>query len=315
MEDLQKCFIEVQSIDWETAIVSFYIVKRNLAKGKATYKVSQVNADENMRKKLRDISVKKIRKSNKVLEYDFQTVDLDDNLLGISTSETDMQYLIDKIVADETIIANSYDDLLDSWIYISCLEKDDNRLFSVRYISSSWKTKKVRQWDINVIFKDNMLIDIQQDDILKIDNKIDFFSFNGSIFIADKKVFETALNFRAGMEKNRDEIIEEFKELKLFVNVDEIATLVGSNLPRLRKLSKVKKSGYYKEQEFLKNLKLVNDEEKWGIKYSDDGKLVVNKDNIDDLLIILNNSRLKSPINQESFDVDSKHKLESSKNK
>ena len=56
---------------------------------------------------------------------------------------------------------------------------------------------------VNAIFKNNMLVDLEQGELFRIDTKIDFFSFDGVLFVADKKNFETALNFREGMERNR----------------------------------------------------------------------------------------------------------------
>ena len=310
MDNLQECFNEVKKKNWSEAVVSFYIVKRRLANRQAKYEMLQVNVDENLRKKLRKVANDKVKKSNQALEYDFNTSDLDNNVLGIATEETDLKELIDKITAEETPkIADSYKSLIGSWIYIARLEKDEQILYSVRRVSEGWTTKKVSQL-INMIFDNNMLVDLEQKEIFRIDGKVDFFSYNGVIFIADKKNFETALNFREGMERNRDEIVEEFKETKLFVDADEISRLVGNNLKRLRKLSQVKKSGYYKEQNFLQNLKKVNEDENWGIKYSEDGKLIVTEEDIETVLTVLNNSRLKSPINQESFDVDVKHKFE-----
>ena len=114
------------------------------------------------------------------------------------------------------------------------------------------------------------------------------------------------------MERNRDEIVEEFHTLNLFDNSSEVSTLVGDNIRRLRRLSQVKKAGYYKDVNFLANLKRVNDEENWGIKYSADGKLLVTEDDIETVLRVLNNDRLTSKINSENFDVDVKHKLGSS---
>lgn len=154
-----------------------------------------------------------------------------------------------------------------------------------------------------------MLMDLEQKEIFRIDGKVDFFSFNGCIFIANKKNFETALNFREGMERNRDEIVNDFKDLKIFADADEISRLVGDNVKRLRKLSQVKKAGYYKEIGFMKNLKRVNEEENWGIQYSEDGKLLVTENDIDTVLKVLNNDRLTSKINQENFDVDVKYSL------
>lgn len=310
MENLQDSFNDVKNINWNEAVVSFYVVKRRLANREAKYEILQVNVDENLRKKLRKVANDKVEKSNQALEYDFNTSDLDDNVLGIATEETDLKDLIDSITAEEAPKkADSYEALIGSWIYIARLEKDEQILYSVRRVSEGWTTKKVSQL-INMIFDNNMLVDIEQKEIFRIDGKVDFFSFNGVIFIADKKNFETALNFREGMERNRDEIVEEFKETNLFVDADEISNLVGNNIKRLRKLSQVKKSGYYKEQHFLQSLKQVNETESWGIQYSEDGKLIVTEDDIDTILTILNNSRLKSPINQESFDVDVKHKFE-----
>lgn len=310
MENLQERFKEVKDIDWNQAVVSFYIVKRRLANRKAKYTILQVNVDENLRRKLRKVANDKVKKINQVLEYDFNTSDLDDNVLGIATEETDLKELIDSITAEETPeIAVSYESLINSWIYIVRLEKDEQILYSVRRVSEGWTTKKVTQL-INMIFDNNMLVDIEQKEIFRIDGKVDFFSFKDVIFIVDKKNFETALNFREGMERNRDEIVQEFKETNLFVNADKISNLVGNNIKRLRKLSQVKKSGYYKEKKFLESLKKVNEEENWGIQYSEDGKLIVTEENIETVLTVLNNSRLKSPINQESFDVDVKHKFE-----
>jgi len=310
MENLQENFNEVKDINWNEAVVSFYVVKRRLANREAKYEILQVNVDENLRKKLRKVANDKVEKSNQALEYDFNTSDLDDNVLGIATEETDLKKLIDSITAEEAPeTADSYEALIGSWIYIARLEKDEQILYSVRRVSEGWTTKKVSQL-INMIFDNNMLVDIEQKEIFRIDGKVDFFSFNDIIFIADKKNFETALNFREGMERNRDEIVKEFKETNLFVNADEISNLVGNNIKRLRKLSQVKKSGYYKKQHFLQSLKQVNEAENWGIQYSEDGKLIVTEDDIETILTILNNSRLKSPINQESFDVDVKHKFE-----
>lgn len=310
MSDFKEILKTVKSADWATASISFFVVKRRLIQRSATYEVMQVNIDDNLRRKIRQIAKDKINASNEAFEYDFNTADLDNNLLGIMTSETDFQNIIDSIQSDqEPPFADSYESLLDSWLYVGRLDLEGTApLFSARRISESWGTKKVFQL-VNMIFTNNMLVDLEQQEIFRIDGKVDFFAFNGAIFIADKKNFETVLNFREGMERNRDQIVEDFKTTGLFVDADEVSRLVGDNIRRLRKLSQVKKAGYFTDPSFLSNLKRVSDDEAWGIQYSEDGKLIVTEDDIDTVLKVLNNDRLKSPINQENFDVDVKHKL------
>ena len=313
MEQKKKLLKKIKTLDWNRANVSLYLVKRELVHRKATYDVLQVNVDTKLRKKLRGITSGKIQQSNAAVEYDFNTADLDDNLLGIATSETDFQSIIDVIAAEEEPdLADSIEQLIDSWLYIARLDlAGQPPLYAARRVSEGWTTKKVSQL-ISMIFQNSMLVDIEQKEIFRIDGKVDFFSYDGTTFIADKKNFETALNFREGMERNRDEIVGEFHTMNLFDNASEVSTLVGDNIRRLRRLSQVKKAGYYKDANFLANLKRVNDEEGWGIKYSKDGRLLVTEDDIETVLRVLNNDRLTSKINSENFDVDVKHKLGSS---
>ena len=244
------------------------------------------------------------------IEYDFNTVDLDDNLLGLPTTDTDLHAILQTLQGDEDPpTVDQYEALLGSWLYIARLDiKDQPPLFSARRVSEGWTTKKVMQL-INMVFQNNMLVDLGEQEIFRIDGKVDFFTYDGIIFIADKKNFETALNFREGMERNRDEIVKEFSSLGLFENADAVSDLVGNNLRHLRRLSQVKKAGYYKDPNFLANLRKVSEEDGWGIQYSPDGKLLVTEDDIETGLRVLNNDRLTSKINAENFDVDVKHKL------
>ena len=308
MATLKSVFKEVKEQEWEKAIVSFYIAKRYLDKHKAHYSIHQVNADNDLRKKLRKVAVNCVSKANNVREYDHITADLDGDVLGLKSEDTDFQGLIGIIMGSEApeFVADKKD-LLGAWMYIARLDLPElPPLFAARRVSSMWTTKKVRQ-AINMVFKGNMLFDLDQQELFRVDGKIDFYSYSGIVFVADKSSFETAMNFRAGMERNRDEIVEDFKKHKIFDDAENVGRLVGDNLRRLRKLSQVKKSGYFKDSNFIQRLINVSEEDGWGLEFTDEGKLKVDEDNIDLVLRVLNNDRLTSKINEEDFDVDVKH--------
>lgn len=310
MNELKNKLNTIKTIDWDSASVSFYVVKRKLIQRIAKYDIFHVNVDKPLRRKLRGITSGIIKKSNVAIEYDFNTADLDDNLLGLPTTDTDLHAILQTLQGDEEPqTVGQYNALLGSWLYIARLDvKDQPPLFSARRVSEGWTTKKVKQL-INMVFQNNMLVDLGEQEVFRIDGKVDFFTYDGIIFIADKKNFETALNFREGMERNRDEIVKEFFSLGLFENATAVSDLVGNNLRHLRRLSQVKKAGYYKDPNFLANLRKVSEEDGWGIQYSPDGKLLVTEDDIETVLRVLNNDRLTSKINAENFDVDVKHKL------
>ncbi len=309
MSPLQTSLKKAKDLPWQNATVSFYVVKRRLVHRDAHYEVLNVNVDEALAKKVRKIAKDKIFGSNAVRQYDFNTADLDDDVLGLKTEETDLQSVIDQISNGDLQNANSYDDLVGSWLYIARLDLPNTPpLYAARKISSGWIAKEVSQL-VNAIFKNNMLVDLEQGELFRIDSKIDFFSFDGVLFVADKRNFETALNFREGMERNRDEIVKEFQSLGFFANAQEIAALIGNNVNRLRKLSQVKNSAYYRDPKYLTALRKVNKSEKWGLNYDGKGCIIADEATIENILKYLNNDRLSSKINKEEFAVDVKHKL------
>ena len=310
MDDLRAKLDAIKNLNWNNASVSFFVVKRKLRQRSARYETLHVDIHESLAKKLRDIAVGKMNRSNTARPYDFNTTDLDDDLLSLPTEDTDMQGIIDTLQGEEDPpTVERYENLLESWMYIARFDVNGRPpLFSARSVSEIWKTKKIFQW-INMTYQNNMLVSLDEQQIFRIDGRIDFFAYESVLFIADKKNFERALNFREGMEKNRDEIVKDFSKLGLFQDANTISTLVGNNIPRLRRLSQVKKAGYYQDTNFLEKLKEVNEEDGWGIQYSQDGKLVVTEENIETILRVLNNDRLTSKINDENFDVDVKHKF------
>lgn len=189
--------------------------------------------------------------------------------------------MIDTITGSESpeFVADKKD-LLGAWMYIARLDLQGvPPLFAARRVSSMWTTKKVRQ-AINMVFKGNMLFDLDQQELFRVDGKIETFSYSGFVFVADKGSFETAMNFRAGMERNRDEIVEDFKKHKIFDDAENVGRLVGDNLRRLRKLSQVKKSGYFKDSNFIHRLINVSKEDGWELEFTDEGKLKVDEDNM-----------------------------------
>jgi hypothetical protein len=201
--------------------------------------------------------------------------------------------------------AKGSEDLLDAWAYIIDLAAPKKKVLAFKKITESWNVKKAKVH--NVIFQNTKLKDLETS-VFKIEAGVDFVSFDDVLFILNKKNFETGLNFRAGMEKNRDEVVGEIEGLKLFKDVAPIIEKCGSNIRYLRKLSTIRNNGYYKNSAFMKKLRTLNESENWGLTIEDD-KIVVNGENVDLVLTLLNNDRLRSPINEEVFDVEVKHKV------
>lgn len=299
----------LRGTDFKHWLTTFWLVKRKLSQQQAKYSVLKVDTDARLEQKLKHAVIAKISDQGYQLDaYDFLTTDQDNGLLTIESAATDVTLIqaeIDKGTANPKV--EKYEDLLDSWAMVIKLEHQDKALYAYRKIHKFTNPAKLAHVSF-LQFKDQELKDLDQQEIFTIDTQVDFFSYEGTTFIANKKEFESTLNFRAGMEKNRDVVLQELVDLNIFSDASLLKEHIGANLNYLRKVSSIQKSGYYKDAQFLQELAKVNEQKGWGLVI-ENGAIVINEASIDLVLTLLNNGRLESPINHEMFDAPVKKKV------
>lgn len=302
----QKQLKSIKGLDLNKQEVSFWLIKRRMASHTASYSALRVNTDGKLQNRLRGYLKQQLQgKDFHLAEYDFHNADGDDTLFTISADATDfvrVEQAIEK--GFNNAIAQQYSDLLNSWAYVVLLENKQDRLFAWRKISTLTNPKNVKSRKAT-FFVEHKLIDVDDKEVFMIDPRFDFFVFGGTIFISSKKDFEVSMNFREGMKAKAGEVIQDFIDSKHFRNVELIKAYVGDNLHHLRKIASIRKAGYYKQPEYIERMIKASREEGWKLKV-EDGQIVVEEDTIELLLKLLNNDRLRSPINNETFDAAAK---------
>lgn len=307
--NVQKIIAHLRKTEFKDWVITLWLVKRRLVEQIANYSVLRVDIDMKLQNKFRNTLADKIRgKSYKLEEYDFLTADQDDHLLTIDSAETDFKKIQEAISQGlQNPKAEKYEDLLDSWAFVVKLEYDGEILYGVRKVNKLTGAAKMAKLSY-FIFDNHQLTDLEDKKVFTLDTSIDFFVYGGTTFIANKKEFESILNFRQGMENNRDAVLKDFSELDIFTDIEAIRKTVGSNIRLLRKISAIQKSGYYKNKDFMGNLIKINEQRNWGLSLQDN-QIVVTEENVELVLTLLNNSRLESPINHEIFDASVKKKV------
>jgi hypothetical protein len=289
---------------------SLWIVHRYVAQRIATYSVLRVEAEDKLKKKLRDIARSAIDEANAIAPYDYVTDDQDDGqVFAVGADEAGFGAIQKEIESGgEAPLVTTVDDLTSAWAYVAKINADGNEpIYAFRRLSTSWSTKKVGggPFGINSFFDSGMLVDLDDRQIFRIDRRVDFFVHAGTLFILNKRQFEVGMNFREGMERHRDEVLQEFTDLELFSDVGVFRAVIQDNMKLLRRIATVRKNGYYKDPEFIAKLQQRAVELGWPIEIVD-SKIVVNDQNVELVLRFINNDRLQSPINDEVFDVSVK---------
>lgn len=310
-KEVKKKIRELQKEDFSSWSVSFWLIKRKAPTPTkdASYNAWRVDMDKKLPKRFIRYLNKQLQGKNFHIEnYDYSNADCDDVLLTIDAGITDFEKVeIEINKSFNNPIVTKYEDLLKSWAYVILFEKDNKKLFAWKKISAETQPKKATSKDA-VFFLHKKLVDPDDKEIFVIYPNYDFFVYENTVFISSKKQFESSMNFREGMKKKSSEVIQDFKNLGTFKNIELIEEYVGNNLHHLRKMASILKSGYYKQQGYLERLITVNKKEKWALKV-ENKQIIVEKETIDLLLKLLNNDRLRSPINDEVFDASAKSKV------
>ncbi|WKB52466.1 Kiwa anti-phage protein KwaB-like domain-containing protein [Eleftheria terrae] len=299
----------LQHTDWKHATTTLWVVKRRLVDRRARYEVLGVDIDEKLQAKLHGEVVQLLQQPLESIPYEFVSEDQDERVLTLEAEDTDFPAIEQQVARGlDAPRAQHIDDLLNAWCYVVCLQTRERSLYAVKKTAVQSSTRRVRGLR-NLLWEGHMLLDLDEGQVFTLASGFDFLAGDGEVFIFSKRQFESALNFRLGMERVRDTVLQELEQAGIFVDVAPLREAVGTSLPRLRRMSALDRSGYYRDARFMQRLLELNEQEQWGLEVHE-GRIVVDEHNVDTVLLLLNNGRLRSPVNDETFDALVKKKID-----
>jgi hypothetical protein len=306
--DITAIITDLKKINLESLDVYFWVVQRKLHIRKGSYKVLSVNIG-NINKDFISLLKQFIEDIEPISYYKPITENLDEEgSLYARSEETDFNDIIgelDKGSDNDPVL--DIEELNKAWAYIVEFKNDKHRIISFSKIHEGWNILKQKKL-LNIIFKEGKFDEIIDGNIFPLNRSFDFIAFNNNVFIKNKNNYEMALNIREGLLLERDIIVKELFKLGIIENIKTFNTAINNNKKYLRKLAMAKDNGYYTDPEFLKAMEHFIKQNKWNL-IRINGKFIITEDNIELFLTIINNGRLKSPINNEIFDADIKRKV------
>ena len=308
----RKQLKEIKSEDFGGWAASFWLIKKRTSK-ESPYSALRVDMDRKLQNRFRRYLKQQLQgKDFHLAEYDYNNADGDDALFTIDAETTDFTKVaaeIGKGFSNQRV--TSHEELLRSWAYVILFEKDDRKLYAWKKISADTQPKKAAAKDL-AFFLNKKLVDLDDKEVFMIYPRYDFFVYGGTTFIANKRQFESSMNFREGMKAKAAQVIQDFIDSGKLENTERITRYVGENLHHLRKMASILKAGYYKQTDYIQQMIVVSKSEGWELNVKN-GKVVVEDETIELLLKLLNNDRLRSPINNEVFDAAAKARVNGSK--
>ncbi|WP_461208595.1 DUF4868 domain-containing protein [Desulfocurvus sp. DL9XJH121] len=306
-----KTLQDLQNFPFDLATASLWIIKKRIQERQAKYTARWVEIagegdhEVNLEQRLVDVVRGMVEAQKDDQEYDFVCNPDEFCLLTIEADNTNMPLIIDKMSAPgNEHQVSSEAELLNAAGYVIKIQSGDEELYAFKKTASTWSAKKVKgpQW---AFFNGQCMIGIVQASVFQLYSNFDFLCYGDTVFIADKRSFESVMNYKESMVERRDEAVNDLEDSGEFSSIETIRDFIGVDMRYLRSISSILDKGFYRQPVFMERLRRKNIERGWGIQIDEAGKIVPTEDKMSDLFKLLNDFRLFSELSENIYDVSS----------
>lgn len=286
----------------EAQIALWTFKKQSTAGEPPQYNGHWIDTTDKMDVELRSILSGFIENVTEVIPFSLLAQNNESSALSILADETHVPSIIEKTSAESAQRkTRSIKTLRNAKFYVVKYTIADRVVRGFRKTDSTWRTATATNV-LTAFFSDNQL-DIASDTGFQIHKNFDFVTIDDEILIRHKNNFESVLEYKAAHEDDFAEMSAEAAFLDLFTGIDELTAFVGSNKIQLRRMSSIRQKGFYKDPDFMKNVK--SDHAEYGLKinFSDEGKITPCEFTCRDIMSALLDHRLRSGFSGNNYEV------------
>ncbi len=311
MEQKIQLLDTLKSVEFTDLQCRLWVVKRRTTKGKATYKClsTVINGlEDDFRNTIKDFFCGGSIHSpiQGISQYAALTTELDeDRALVHQVNETDLTSILDEINSgSDNEAVTQIDQFHNAWALIVNFTLGEHNFFAFSKIKGGWNLKRTNTVG-NWVFNEGQFEKVIQDKIFSFRNVFDFVAYGNDVFIRNKANYELGLNIREGLEAKRDTLIDKFSNHGIITSADGLKIAIGTNKTLLRRLVSAEETRYFEDQGFIEDMKTIIDEHGWVMPEDDDGKFIIDENNVDLFLKLINDKRFISLIKKQMVDADS----------
>lgn len=296
---MQAQFDSLKTFDFAQSTVHLWVYKKSTAARK--YNAFYVQTDPALSARFKDIFRSEMARIIEFSAYGHLTETNEVSCLAIDVAETEFQPLKLQVDRPEPDCrARSVNDLKGADGYLVKFTHNGSTVYAVRRSVGNWKTAFSKKY-LNVIFSNGEL-SAAEDNGFTIEKNFDFFVKDKTVFVANKRGFESTLQYRAAYNNAFSSLQQDLNFAPLFQNIQPLVTYVGTNSMHLRRMTEVVKKGIFARPNFLQNLQRVNLMRNWGINFDPaTNRIVVCEQTAKTIVDVLLDHRLMSEVTANSY--------------
>jgi len=301
----EAAFRRLKDFDFARARVSLRVFRKRSSTGNAlVFSAVWVDISKNLADELKAIAIATRDSFTEAGGYGLLEQPNESELLVLRSEGTSFAGLeLATAGREEANRAKDLKSLSNAAGYVVKIKAGPSTLSCYRKATSDWKAKKSHSL-LNLVFVEQQL-DIAEDPVFRIARSFDFFGIDEYLLVADKRAFESVLNYKTTYENSFTELRGEQPFIDLFSDLTPLQEYVGTNAMHLRRMAVVRDKGYYKDQKYIARLKTVNGQRGWGIQFDGNGRIMPTAETARVIMQVLLNHRLYSELSLTTYDVPS----------
>ncbi|GGI18734.1 DUF4868 domain-containing protein [Oxalicibacterium faecigallinarum] len=294
-------FNALRAFDYAQANMHLWVFKRSTTAKK--YNAFYVQTDPELTATLKALVQSELRRITEYATYTYLAETNENSCLGTDHRETDFSLL--KIQVDRPepeCRARSINDLKNAEGYLVKFSAGGQTIYAVKRSTSTWKTSYPTKF-INMIFSEGEL-SAAENNGFSIEKNFDFFCTDTYAFIANKRGFESAMQYKESYSQAFSALRQIPAFSALFVDLTPLITYVGNNSIQLRRMAVVQQKALFDQPNFLQNLREVSIRREWGINFDPATNQIIACDQTaKSILQVLLDHRLLSEVTSNTYDV------------
>lgn len=310
---LDAKLVELQSLDLSEATVNLWVAEVKVGnKTKRFGDIKNLKVHSGYQDHFRQYVIECIQGNQHIEELRPITTIQDNRFFYVEASSTDLSQLKERVEGGELATINQENELneYNSYVIQLTFGEPEVSIYAFRYIKGAWSLNNTSNRTLRPSFQDNQLVvEIDQSFKFQITSYIDFIQYGDDVFIADLAQFETAMNYHERLREKKVETIRALGNSPAMNSSEatKLTAIVADDKRLMRQLASVYEKQHFTNDAWLRMLReAAVVAGNWKIRFDDQGKILVqeNKEYVRELLVLLQNKRVKTVVDGLVFDVE-----------
>ncbi|EIZ0311430.1 DUF4868 domain-containing protein [Vibrio parahaemolyticus] len=294
-------FQSLKSFDFGNSTPHLWVFKDSSSA--ARFRTFYVQTEDGLNTQLKGFIATEIGRITEHNRYTYISQTNENSCLSIDPTSTDfpqLKALVDRLESEHRI--TDAKDLKGAKGYVVKFTSNGTTVYAVKRSTSTWKTSYPKKY-INMIFSNGELSGVE-DNSFSIEKNFDFYVINNTVFIANKRGFESAMQHRTAYVQAFAQLQQTPAFSGLFSDINPIIEYVGKNSIQLRRMAVIEEKGIYNRPNFISTLQRVNTTRNWGINFHPTNNTIIPcESTVSTIINVLLDHRLMSEITDNIYDV------------